>query len=517
MPGVARGTAVVSAFNIGGMLLRIVTISAIAKYFGTGADLDAYFVGITIPNIIAGMVSTAFAATVVPILSDAESSSETRNVRAITGSLVQWSVLFAVLCFAVLFFASAPIVHLMAPGLSIVEVDRGVSIFRISAAGLILVFPLEVLRSYFLLKRQFTMTSITLCTQPAVLLIGTVLFADVLGTVGLALFQVVGIVVGLAILLVAFLREGGPASLFRFEADRSVAHVGRLAMPLLVGMLAYRFLPTFDRWIASQMGIGQISVASYAQRLLETIQVFLLSGISTAIFPTLSQSVSSGNLAAANRMFAKAIRVSLFLYIPAGVALVCFGKVLVSLLLERGRFTGGEGVVTLTLLHIYLLAMPSLAVCAVMGQGYYVKKDTITVALIGLLETAVYVTIALALRHRVGINCLPWAFVGMSWFALAINGMVLGKKHHFRLFRPAFYGFWTSATASVLAICPWLVVSAITDNASSVIGSFFFLSVFICVYVYIRWRVLPSEEIGWFKAVGNAVLSKVVPGRAFDV
>lgn len=507
MQKAASGTAIVSVFNAFGLALRIIIISVIARSFGATADLDAYFVGITLSNIISGMVSTAFTSTIVPILSELRHKEGEHNLEETTVPLIQWSCLFALALFGILALIGRPIILLMTPGFSPDQLNLAIRVFRISAAGLVFLFPLEVLRSYYLVRQQFLMNSVTLCLQPGVFLIGTLFLSKTFGTTGLVFSQVLGVSISLLILFRKF--PGTTRGLFAFShhSHLPVKRVATLILPLVVGMLAYRFLPAFDRWVASQMGEGQISLANYAQRLLETMQIFLISGLSTAIFPSLAESAALKDLVSTNRIFEKGIRLTFFIYSPVAISLFVFGDLLITTLLERGKFTNTQSLETLRLFRIYIIGMPALALCSIIGQGYYIKKDTRTVALIGVIEACVYVAIALSLREKLGILCLPWAYVGMFWFSAIVNGLTLERKYAFRLFGPAFKGFGMGFLASGLALIPWFICIStnieMTKSLSSVLATFFFVTYFV-----IRWKILPTAEISWLVAVLESIKSK---------
>ena len=507
MSGILHGTVIVSFFNILGLIFRIFTVSTMAQFFGAGPELDAYFVGITLPTVVLGMISNAFANTIIPVLSDQFSSID--EIEKTTIKLFQWSFIISFFFVLIFILLAKTIIAWIAPGLHGDYFELAITIFKISSLGLLPALPLEVLTSFYILQSKFFLTSFIKFIQPVVLLIGTVILSGRFGTMSLAFSQVLGIFLGLLILMSYYCRKKFRVFFIPLNLDPSIIKIGKLILPLFVGMLTYRTLPVFDRWVASQMEAGKISLVNYAQKIMETFQILLFSGLSTAIFPSLAQNASTGNIDSTNQILEKAIRLSLFIYFPACFILYFSGDSLITLLLEHGKFSNLHGYETFKILKVYIYVLPALAICAIIGQGYYIKKDTQTVAIIGVVEALVYVSAAFLFRGAFGILCLPLAYICMFWFAVLIDGSILEKKHSFKLFCPIAKGIFISFSSCSIAALPWYIQYFVIVKHPLIYLDVICLFFFTILYFFIHKNLFHSNEIYWFKNISYTILSKL--------
>ena len=117
--------------------------------------------------------------------------------------------------------------------------------------------------------------------------------------------------------------------------DIYVKKCGRLMVPLLAGLGVYQVNVLLSRLFASFLPTGSVSYLYYGQRLAEIPQGMFALAIASAALPSLSDAVAHGDEAEAKRLFRHALRLSLFVAVPAGVALAVLAEPAVTVFLAK--------------------------------------------------------------------------------------------------------------------------------------------------------------------------------------
>lgn len=120
--------------------------------------------------------------------------------------------------------------------------------------------------------------------------------------------------------------------------DAYVRKCARLMVPLLAGLGVYQLNVLLSRLFASFLPIGSVSYLYYGQRLAEIPQGMFALAIASAALPSLSHAVAHGDDFEAKRLFRHALRLSLFVAVPAGVLLVVLAEPTVTVFFGRGRY-----------------------------------------------------------------------------------------------------------------------------------------------------------------------------------
>src|SRR5690606_1034141 len=170
------------------------------------------------------------------------------------------------------------------------------------------------------------------------IIFGAVFLAEPLGVHGLAWGVVIG-ALGHLLVHVPALRTVGmvwrPTLDLGSEAVRDVL---RLMGPRVVGLAASQVNLLVIVFFASFVSDEAISAVNYAFLMMMLPVGVIGMAISTAVFPTLAAHAAANESSQLRSSVSNALRVILFLSIPASVALMIFAQPSIRLLLERGVF-----------------------------------------------------------------------------------------------------------------------------------------------------------------------------------
>jgi putative peptidoglycan lipid II flippase len=411
-PSLAMAASVVALGFLGSRLLGLVRTVAIAHQFGTSPDLDAYFVAFRIPDLIFQLLAgatlgSAFIPTFARVVAD---RGEREGWRLASGVL---NLLFAAtLFFAVLGLLLAPLlVPLTAPGLGD---DAGqhahltslaVDLTRIMMLSPVLFAVSGMFMGILNARHHFLAPAFAPMFYNAAIIVGALISKDVKV---LAVCVVLGAVLHLAVQLPALRLIGmrwQPAWDWR---DKAVREVGRLMGPRVIGLAAFQLNFVVATFFASTVGSGAISAVNYAWLVVMTPLGLFGMAISTAIFPRMAEQAArdKGEL---QETVSKALRLILYLTIPASVGLVILAKPITAFLLRSGSFDATSTDLVVSALVFYSIALFAHAGIEILSRGYYALSDTRTPVAFAVISMIVNLVLSLVLVWPFGIKGLAAA------------------------------------------------------------------------------------------------------------
>lgn len=407
---IARRAGVVGLGTLASRVLGAVRDAAVAAFFSI-ADTDAFYVAWTIPNTLRRVLGEgAVSAAIVPVFAEvkaAEGEARARKyVAAISGMML--TILVAVSVLGVLtsrfwttvyaagykgnpekFELAVTLTRLVFPYIGLVgmaALGMGIlnSVGRFGVAAFAPSFlNLAVIAAPFL----FVAPAIWLGLPPIASLAIATLVGGVLQTV------------------VQFpeLAKVGLLPWPRFDfRDPAVRKTLVLMGPVVLGSGIYQLNIVFSRLFASYLPTGSQSFLYYAQRLVEIPQSLFALAVASATLPSLARQRSEGHHDEAKATLRYSLRISLFIAIPASVALVALAEPTISVLFMRGEF--GPYHVEQTAKALAYMAASTWAVSAIfpITRMYYAYNDTRTPVYCSTLNLVAFIAVSLGFRAQLG-------------------------------------------------------------------------------------------------------------------
>lgn len=404
-PGIARSATIISAGNIASRVLGLMREQVIAYLFGAGPMVDAFVVASQVPTLIydlliGGLLSSAL----VPVFSDyatPERRPELWRLASIVFSLV--ACIMAV--FVVAIELGAHWVALaMGGGFSPETLAAATRMIRIAVPAL-LFFGLSGASTGLLYSlKRFRYPAFGAAAFNATVIVVGGLLAKPLQIYSLALGVLAGAGIQLAIQLPDL-----PRAHLRFKIDLShpgLRRIGRLYLPIVLGLVVSNIGVVIDRNLASRTGPGSIAWMRYATTLIQAPLGLVSVAVSLAALPSLSQLHGAGDLAGFRRTLARGLRMILVLIIPAAIGLFVLSEPVIRLLLQRRAFTPFDTLQTSRALQLYLLGLPGAAIDWPLIFAFYARKDTLTPALVGVAAVLIYLVVGPTLAFAVGMGFL---------------------------------------------------------------------------------------------------------------
>jgi putative peptidoglycan lipid II flippase len=170
---------------------------------------------------------------------------------------------------------------------------------------------------------------------------------------------------------------------------------GVIQLNIMVGIVFLSFLPT-----------GAISYFFYADRLNQLPLSLVGIAISTALLPTLARHLAAGHHLTAHYTQNRAMEFSLFLILPASVALLVLSEPMIQVLFERNQFTHDSTIQTARILSAFALGLPAYVLVKIFSTSFFARHDTKTplvAAVLAVITNLVFNFVLIAPFEHVGI------------------------------------------------------------------------------------------------------------------
>jgi putative peptidoglycan lipid II flippase len=393
----------------------------VALAFGAGVTTDAFFVAYRIPNMLRRLLGEgALSAAMIPVIAEYTArrtpAESARMLRAVLGAILTVLSLTTVLG---LIFAPW-IVRAMAPGFAR---DPGQQAFaslltRVMFPYLALVGLSALAMGALNAHGRF----FTPAFAPAIQNLGMILCVVMLSShvnppiLSLAIGVLLGGLGQLLVQLPDLRRSGCLVAPSGEVAHPAVGRVARLLLPSVVGLAAVQVNVFVNTLLASLLVPGSISFLYYADRVMEfPLGVFGIA-LASAALPSMARQASSGDRRALAITLGFALRMSLFVSIPAALGLILLRTQITRLLFERGRFTPADTAATAEALLWFAVGLAGIAGARIAAQAFYALQQPAVTVRFGVLTVAVNIVVASILMR-------PFGHVGLA-AAASVAGYV---------------------------------------------------------------------------------------------
>jgi putative peptidoglycan lipid II flippase len=227
-------------------------------------------------------------------------------------------------------------------------------------------------------------------------------------------------------------RAGTSLKFRRPQFNPQVRELLRIIWPAALGAGAVQFNLLISTSLAARfLPQGSVSYLYYADRLNQLPLGLIGIGVGTAMLPSLSRQIGSGNAAAANTTQNRAIELVLVLTLPATAALMLAATPIIRALLQHGAFGSVDTIASAQALAAFSLGLPAYVLIKVLVPGFYARQDTRTpvrIALVAMLANLIMNLVLIWPLLHVG---LAISTALSAWVNAGLLYWTLHKRGHF--------------------------------------------------------------------------------------
>jgi len=405
----------------------------IALTLGAGTRSDAFVVAFRIPNMLREIVGEgAMSSAFIPVYAEVSHEKSEEEARAFVGrALGSFALILAAITVAGI-VCSPLLVDLLArqfrqtPGKFALTVALNRWIFPYIFLVSLAAFCQAVLNAH----HRFAAGAAAPILLNVAMVLGAAVAAPRLAepTYGLAAGVLAGGVLQIAIQLpqLARLRAvGRPALGWRDPAVRSVL---LLMTPRLFAYGINTINTVISTRFAASLGNANVSHFYYANRLKELVLGGFAVSLATAILPLLSRQALSSDRRPFKENLAFALRLLVFVTVPAGVGLIVLKTSIVGVLFEGGKFGASDTSATAAALAALAAGLFFFAGVRVVVPAFYALKDTRLPVLAAFADCATFVLLCAVLTRPLGLPGIGLAASAAAGVNLGILLAVLRRR-----------------------------------------------------------------------------------------
>jgi putative peptidoglycan lipid II flippase len=341
-------------------LLGLVRDQAIARFFGTSAQTDAFLVAWSVPETVTPLLlDGAMVLLLVPVF--ARALADGRSIQpAVRSTFASYCLALAALTAAVA--AAAPVlVHVFTPGLA--DPVLAVRCLRVAATTVLSLGIAGYLTSALRATGRYMPTMLVYVAFNVGVLAMVLGLHRSLGVYAAALGLAVGGALSVAIQLGSFLR-GSSLRRLRLLSPRSVALALAGILPVASYTLGRHAQIYVERYYGSTLRPGAISVLNYAEKVGQ-IPMQAATMLAVVSFPVLARQAAAGRAGELRRRAQHDLRMAAYLIAPAVSLFVALAPQIVALLFQRGAFGPPQVGATAAVLRVYSLGLPGQTIVVV--------------------------------------------------------------------------------------------------------------------------------------------------------
>ena len=467
-------------------------------YFGASGAFDAYVAATTLPNLFRDVLGEhAAEGAFMPAHKTLRVHGREAEARRLTTSVLSFVVLTGSVLALLCALLAPQLMAAIVPGFAAKRPElwtMATSLARWMMPFLVIIAVGAMYGSLLIADRRFWRYALAPAGASACVIAAIVLLTGRLGVWSLAVGMVAGGLVQMAICAMPYVLPGrGLLSRRRPLIDTSqpaFRKVVRSVVPIALSGLLNKLIWVVDRALASWFcPLGRISALYVAHRLLQLPHGVVGLAVGRAAFPSLIEEASSRETEGFSRAVVRAVRLNLFLTLPAMVGMMVLGTPLVRVLYQRRAFTPEHTRWVALALVCYAVGLVGMGVRTVLSRAFYSLLNTRTPFVLSAVAVGTNVVLSVALvLTPLGHGGLALASSVATWLQVVLLMVMLrgemGRRGRGLSLRGLGSGLWRmSLAAGLMALATWGGLSSVA-------------------HVRVGWGIVPVVVPG---AIGLAV------------
>lgn len=349
----------------------LITQVFIARYFGAGAEYDAYAFAVFLISFFDSAIGATYNAIIVPVTIRMRREYGERTLHRYQNAVLLLFLAPVVVYVLVLMARSQWIVGLFGanlPEATRLQVDHMVR--WMALPGLCMVAT-TMGKAVLNLNRRYRLAGAMPLFNAVFTMLAVVLLHKSLGILSLPVGFVVAnvgqvLIVGgfnFATRCIVPARPAMPAG--------ASTQLWSLGWPLLVSQVMVALNASIDKLFASGLEVGSISAIAYASTIMNMGNQLFSMSVMVIMFTRMSELIAAGDIQVCSAYIHDHLHRVSRLVVPASLALcLCSGEI-VRILFQRGAFDASDATRTSSVLAVYMLGLPALVMNSAVGRIYH--------------------------------------------------------------------------------------------------------------------------------------------------
>ncbi len=497
-----KSTGTFSFFTIISRLLGYLRDILVAIFLGTSFLADAFFVAFRIPNTFRRLFSegTFNAAFVPSYSSELVKGKDKSNKLAVEIFNLLFLILLTLVLIVQIFMPT--FVSLIAPGF--VEDDEkmklAINLTRITLPFLMLVSLASFFSAILNSHNRFAAAAAAPIILNIVLII--VLFFGKSLNDNLVYFLSYGVTIAGLLQLLFLYFHVKKYFKFYFKIKFKISNKVKVFFKKLIPSIFSSGVTQINILIGTIIASFQASAVSflyYADRIYQINLAIAGIAIGVVVLPQLSKHVKMKNKKKIDLIQNKALELSLFLSLPASIALLVASDEIISALFGYGQFNDSSVINSARALYYFSFGLPAFAMIKVFSNFFFANHDTKTPFYISLISVLLNIFISIYFFSSIGFIIIPIATTISSWFNLIFLFIFLKKRNLFNFNNIFISRFFKILISAILMGLFFNYLIILFENELSFENSYKSIYLILSVFLGLVFYLLVTYLIKAFK------------------
>lgn len=310
----------------------------VAWRFGTGDQLDSFYIGYLVPEVIINVVAGAFNTALIPTyIKVREQEGQVKANKLLSSATVLSLAILSFTTVGLLLGAPRYLPHL-ASGFSPEKLDLTYKLLWTASPLVLLTGLLTIWSGVLNAGERFALAAIAPIIFP-LLTIMLLFMVPSWGVFGLTGGLVGGALIELILLGIALRRQQIAILPRWYGYDRNLHQVTQQYLPMIAGSFLMCSTGLVDQAMAATLPSGSVSSLNYGNRITALPITLISTALGTAVIPYFSKMVANGEWRELRSTLNQALQWITIATIPITLGLIYFSESIVRLLFQRGSFT----------------------------------------------------------------------------------------------------------------------------------------------------------------------------------
>lgn len=430
---IAKAASIVGSATFLSRILGFARDAVTAYIFGAGMAADAFFVAYRIPNLLRRLVGEgALTVAFIPVFTDELSKGSKEDAKKLVSTaFTLFSIILVILTVLGIIF-SGWIVAVISPGFADTpeKLSLTVSLAQWMFPFLLFISLAALAMGVLNSLKHFAAPAFSPVFFNISIISCAVFLAGYMTEPVYAL--AIGVVIG-GFLQVAYQMpylkrfDMLPSLSFDFS-NPPIKKILFLMIPSTVGVAVYQISIFITTRFASTLPEGSVSYLYYADRVMEFPLGIFGIAVATAVLPSFSEYAAKEDWQNFKQSLSFAIRLVMFISIPATVGLIALGFPIVTMLFQRGEFSQDAARNTAFALYFYAVGLAFFSGTRIIASAFYSLKDTLTPVVVAAICLIFNVIAALLLMKPLLHGGLALATTLASMLNFILLFIILRKR-----------------------------------------------------------------------------------------
>ena len=431
-----KSTGTFSVFIIISRVLGYIRDVLIAIYLGSGPIADAFFVAFRIPNTFRRLFAEgSFNAAFVPSYSSELTIGKVKAKR-FANDVFNFLMLGLLILVIVIEILMPGFVYLIAPGFyeDSNKIELTTLLTRITFPFLLFISLASFFSAILNSHNKFAVAAAAPIILNLILI--SIIFLAKKSSDELVIYLSYGVSAAglLQLIFVYFYAKNFFTPVFEFK----------LKVTKKIKIFFEKFLPGIFSSGVTQINIlvgtiiasfqaSAVSYLYYADRIYQINLAIAGIAIGTVILPNLSRYIKTSNKKKINFVQNKSFELSLFLSVPASMALLVGSEQITSALFGYGAFDNSSVQNSAKALFYFALGLPAFAIIKIFSTFLFARDNTKSPFYYSLISVLINITISIMFFELIGFIIIPIATTISSWINAILLFLKLSENDVFKL------------------------------------------------------------------------------------